>query len=113
MDGNEYIDYGMGLHPIILGYAYPAVDEAIKKQLSQGITFTLNHPLEVELAEVLKDLIPCAEMVRYGKNGSDVTTAAIRLARAHTGRDKGAPLFIDCELRYRRGFSNKRGQISN
>lgn len=90
VDGNEYIDYGMGLHPIILGYAYPAVDEAIKKQLSQGITFTLNHPLEVELAEVLKDLIPCAEMVRYGKNGSDVTTAAIRLARAHTGRDKVA-----------------------
>lgn len=90
VDGNEYIDYGMGLHPIILGYSYPAVDEAIKQQLSQGITFTLNHPLEVELAEVLKDLIPCCEMVRYGKNGSDVTAAAIRLARAHTGRDKVA-----------------------
>jgi glutamate-1-semialdehyde aminotransferase len=90
VDGNEYIDYGMGLHPIILGYAYPAVDEAIKRQLAHGITFTLNHPLEVELAEVLRDLIPCAEMVRYGKNGSDVTTAAIRLSRAYTGRDKVA-----------------------
>lgn len=90
VDGNEYIDYGMGLHPIILGYAYPAVDEAIKRQLAHGITFTLNHPLEVELAEVLRDLIPCAEMVRYGKNGSDVTTAAIRVSRAYTGRDKVA-----------------------
>jgi len=90
VDGNEFIDYGMGLHPIILGYAYPRVDEAIKNQLAQGITFTLNHPLEVELAEVLRQVIPCCEMVRYGKNGSDVTAAAIRLARAYTGRDKVA-----------------------
>lgn len=90
VDGHEYIDYGMGLHPIILGYAYPAVDEAIKGQLADGITFTLNHPLEVELAEVLRGLIPCAEMVRYGKNGSDVTSAAIRLSRAYTGREKVA-----------------------
>jgi glutamate-1-semialdehyde aminotransferase len=90
VDGHEYIDYGMGLHPVILGYAYPAVDEAIQGQLSQGITFTLNHPLEVELAEVLREIIPCAEMVRFGKNGSDVTAAAIRVARAYTGRDKVA-----------------------
>jgi glutamate-1-semialdehyde aminotransferase len=90
VDGHEFIDYGMGLHPIILGYAYPAVNEAIQAQLSQGITFTLNHPLEVELAETLREIIPCAEMVRYGKNGSDVTTAAIRVARAYTGRDKVA-----------------------
>jgi glutamate-1-semialdehyde aminotransferase len=88
LDGHEFIDYGMGLHPIILGYTYPAVDEAIQAQLRQGITFTLNHPLEVELAEVLRKIIPCAEMIRYGKNGSDVTSAAIRLARAYTGRDK-------------------------
>jgi glutamate-1-semialdehyde aminotransferase len=90
VDGNEYIDYGMGLHPIILGYAYPAVDEAIQRQLAHGITFTLNHPLEVEVAEALRELIPCAEMVRFGKNGSDVTSAAIRLSRAYTGRDKVA-----------------------
>lgn len=88
VDGNEYIDYGMGLHPIILGYSYPTVDEAIKAQLSHGITFTLMHPLEVELAEVLREIIPCAEMIRYGKNGSDVTAAAIRVARAYTGRTK-------------------------
>jgi len=90
VDGNEYIDYGMGLRPIILGYCYPAVDEAIEKQLKDGITFTLMHPLEVEVAELLTKIIPCAEAVRYGKNGSDATTAAIRAARAYTGRDKVA-----------------------
>jgi len=90
VDGNEYIDYGMGLHPIILGYCYPAVDEAIRKQLEEGITFTLMHPLEVEVAEQLIELIPCAEAVRFGKNGSDVTAAAVRAARAYTGRDKVA-----------------------
>ncbi len=88
VDGNEYIDYGMGLHPIILGYCYPAVDAAIERQLKDGTTFTLMHPLEVEVAELLRDTIPCAEQVRYGKNGSDATSAAIRLARAYTGRDK-------------------------
>lgn len=88
VDGNEYIDYGMGLRPIILGYCYPAVDEAIARQLKDGITFTLMHPLEVELAELLIDTIPCAEAARYGKNGSDATTAAIRVARSYTGRDK-------------------------
>jgi glutamate-1-semialdehyde aminotransferase len=90
VDGNVYIDYGMGLHPIILGYAYPVVDEAIINQLAHGTTFTLMHPLEVELAEKLRDIIPCAEMVRYGKNGSDVTAAAVRVARAYTGKAKVA-----------------------
>lgn len=88
VDGNQYIDYGMGLRPIILGYCYPAVDKAIAKQLEDGTTFTLMHPLEVELAELLINTIPCAEAARYGKNGSDVTTAAIRVARSYTGRDK-------------------------
>lgn len=88
VDGNEYIDYSMAVGPLILGYAYPAVDEAIRRQLAHGITFSLMHPLEVEVAELLHELIPCAEMVRFGKNGSDVTTAAVRLARAYTGRDR-------------------------
>lgn len=90
VDGNKYIDLGMGLRTVILGYGYPAVNEAIKKQLEDGTNFTLMHPLEVEVAELLKKLIPCAEAVRYGKNGSDVTTAAVRAARAYTGRDKVA-----------------------
>jgi len=87
VDGNEYIDYCMAIGPIILGYSYPAVDEAVRRQLKDGITFSLMHPLEVELAELLVELIPCAESVRYGKNGCDVTTAAIRLSRAATGRE--------------------------
>lgn len=88
VDGNEYIDYVMGLMPVILGYGDPDVDAAITRQLEDGITFSLASPLETELAERLVRLIPCAEQVRFGKNGSDATSAAIRLARAHTGRDK-------------------------
>ena len=88
VDGNRFLDYSMGILPITLGYAYDKVDDAIARQLKEGITFSLMHPLEVKVAEKLKEIIPCAEMVRYGKNGSDVTTAAVRLARAHTGRDK-------------------------
>ncbi|NQT71910.1 MAG: aminotransferase class III-fold pyridoxal phosphate-dependent enzyme [Chloroflexi bacterium] len=88
VDGNEYIDYPMALGPITLGYCYPAVDKAIIAQLQDGITFSLMHPLEIDLAELLIDTIPCAEMVRFGKNGSDVTSGAVRLARAYTNRDK-------------------------
>jgi glutamate-1-semialdehyde aminotransferase len=90
VDGNEYIDHILALGPVILGYAYPAVDEAIKEQIKKGISFSLPHSLELEVAEMLVDLIPCAEMVRFGKNGSDVTTGAIRVARAYTGKDKVA-----------------------
>ena len=88
VDGNDYIDYVMGLGPITLGYCYPRVDEAIRRQLEEGIIFSLMHPLEVELSELLVDLIPCAEMVRFGKNGSDATAGAVRVARAYTGREK-------------------------
>jgi glutamate-1-semialdehyde aminotransferase len=88
VDGNEYIDYTMALLPVILGYGHPATDDAIRRQLEEGITFTLMHPLEVELSELLVEIVPCAEMVRFGKNGSDATAAAVRLARACTGRDR-------------------------
>lgn len=87
-DGNEYIDYPMGLGAVILGHRYPATDEAVRKQLDEGISFSLMHPLEIEVAELLRDLVPCAEMVRFGKNGSDATTGAVRVARAYTNRDK-------------------------
>ncbi len=90
VDGNSYIDYPMGLGAILLGHAYPPVVDAICTQASRGSVFTLMHPLEVELAECLCDIIPCAEMVRFAKNGSDVTAAAVRLARAVTGREKVA-----------------------
>ncbi|MDP2601854.1 MAG: aminotransferase class III-fold pyridoxal phosphate-dependent enzyme [Deltaproteobacteria bacterium] len=87
VDGNEYIDYPMGIGPVILGHNYPAVTEAVQRQLQEGSAFSLPHPLEVEVAELLSEIIPCAEMVRFGKNGSDVTSAAVRVARAYTGRD--------------------------
>lgn len=87
VDGNDYIDYSLALGPIILGYGYPSVIEAVTRQLASGTTFSLPHPLEVELSEQLVEAIPCAEMVRFGKNGSDVTAGAVRLARACTGRE--------------------------
>ncbi|KAF0139823.1 MAG: aminotransferase class-III [Stygiobacter sp.] len=87
-DGNEYIDYMMGVGPLSLGYAYPKIDEAIKKQLEDGITFSMMHPLEVEVAELIREIIPNAEAVRYSKTGADATSAAVRLARAYTGKNK-------------------------
>ncbi len=90
LDGNGYIDYVLGLLPVVLGYADRHVDEAIRVQLDEGIVFSLPHPREAELAEELIRLIPCAEKVRFGKNGSDATSGAVRLARAYTGREKVA-----------------------
>jgi glutamate-1-semialdehyde aminotransferase len=87
VDGNEYIDYNMGIGPLSLGYAYEAVDNAIREQLADGITYSLMHPLEVEVAELIQQVVPNTEAVRYSKTGADVTSAAIRLARAYTGRE--------------------------
>jgi glutamate-1-semialdehyde 2,1-aminomutase/spore coat polysaccharide biosynthesis protein SpsF len=88
VDGNEYIDYIQGLLPNILGYANAEVNAAVAAQLEQGHSFSLPHPLEVELAERLTRLIPCAEKVRFGKNGSDATAGAVRGARAFTARER-------------------------
>ena len=87
VDGNKFIDYTMGLGACILGYAFEPVMKEVKKQMRKGNVYTLPHYLEHELAELLTMIIPCAEMVRFGKNGSDVTSAAVRLARAYTKRD--------------------------
>lgn len=88
VDGNEYIDYPMALGPIILGHAHPVVNAAVIEQLNMGSTFTHMHPLEVEVAEIMHALLPHMDMLRFGKNGSDVTTGAVRCARAVTGRSK-------------------------
>ncbi|NND84346.1 MAG: aminotransferase class III-fold pyridoxal phosphate-dependent enzyme, partial [Acidimicrobiia bacterium] len=88
VDGNEFLDYNMGVGPVTLGYRYPAVDDAIRRQLDSGITFSLMHPLEVEVSELIRDTVPSAEMVRFGKSGAEATSAAIRLARAYTGKEK-------------------------
>lgn len=87
IDGNRYIDLVGSLLPNILGYNDPDVDWAIRNQLDKGISPSLATELETQLAEKLIRLIPCAEMVRFGKNGSDATSGAIRLARAFTGLD--------------------------
>ena len=87
VDGHEYIDYILGLASITLGYAYPPVVEAVARQLGQGSIFSLPHPLEVEVSERLRDIIPCAEMARFLKTGSEADAAAVRVARAATGRD--------------------------
>jgi len=90
LDGNSYIDYMLGLGPVILGHGDPTINFAIAEVLTQGIALPLPHPAETELARVLQRLIPCAEMARFGKNGSDATAGAIRAARGITGRDKVA-----------------------
>ena len=88
VDENEYIDFNMGIGPLSLGYSYDKVDEAIKKQLEDGITFSLMHPLEVEVAQLINKVVPNAESIRYSKTGADITSAAVRAARAYTGREK-------------------------
>ena len=90
VDGNRYVDLVLGLLPVVLGYCDADVDEAIGRQLREGISFSLATRLEAELAERLIEIIPCAEMVRFGKNGTDATSAAIRLARAFSGRERVA-----------------------
>ncbi|MFH1998167.1 MAG: aminotransferase class III-fold pyridoxal phosphate-dependent enzyme [Planctomycetota bacterium] len=85
--GQAFVDWFIGWGPVILGYHHPEVDAAIADQLRIGPHLSLMHPLEVEVAEMLVEMIPCAEKVAFGKNGSDVTCAAVRLARAYTGRE--------------------------
>ncbi len=88
VDGNEFIDLTMGMGPASLGYCYPRIDDAIRDQLTCGINYTLLDTVELEVAELFNEIIPCADMVRYSKTGADATAAAIRLSRAHTGREK-------------------------
>jgi len=88
LDGNEFIDYSMALGVVSLGYADPEVNKAAKKGIDEGLIFTLSCPEEAILAKKLIDLIPCAEMVRFNKNGSDVCEGAVKLARNYTGKLK-------------------------
>ena len=90
VDGNEYLDFASGLLAISLGYCDADVNQAVLEQLNLGSIFSLPHRLETEVAEQLIELIPCAEMVRFGKNGTDATSACIRLSRAITGRERVA-----------------------
>jgi glutamate-1-semialdehyde 2,1-aminomutase len=87
VDGNEFIEYGMGLRAVTLGHAFEPVVEAAYRQMQLGINFTRPAKIEVDLAEAMLEIIDGADMVKFAKNGSDATTAAVKLARAYTGRD--------------------------
>ncbi|MEP7198873.1 MAG: aspartate aminotransferase family protein [Chloroflexota bacterium] len=96
VDGNEYIDYILGQGPLLLGHNPPEVLQAVRAQLDSLIISAGQHQLEIELSERLQRVVPCCEMVRYNNSGSEVVAAALRLARAHTGRQK----FIKFEGHY-------------
>ncbi len=87
LDGNEFIEYGMGLRAVTLGHGFESVVDAAYQQMKLGINFTRPAKIEVDLAETMLEIIDGADMVKFAKNGSDVTTAAVKLARAYTGRN--------------------------
>jgi len=87
VDGNEYVDMVMGCGPVTIGHNHPVINDAIKRQMEDGILYSMLHPLEVEVAEKLIGCIPSAERVKFSKNGSDVCAASVRLARHVTGKD--------------------------
>ncbi|HPM41780.1 MAG TPA: aminotransferase class III-fold pyridoxal phosphate-dependent enzyme, partial [bacterium] len=88
MDGNEYIDFICAYGPIILGHREPEIDDAVAAQMKKGFCFTLCQPVQNELAKRMRKLIPCCEQTVFVKTGSDATTAAVRIARGFTGREK-------------------------
>jgi glutamate-1-semialdehyde aminotransferase len=86
VDGNEYIDWAMGLTSVSLGHAFEPVLSAVRQELEKGVNFQCPSPIETELAELFLEAVPSADMVKFAKNGSTVTTAAVKLARAYTGK---------------------------
>jgi len=88
LDGNRYIDLVNSLAAITIGYKNRKIDNSVRKQMKKGSIFSLPGILEAEVAELIIETVPSAEMVRFAKNGSDATTAAIRLSRAYTGREE-------------------------
>lgn len=87
IDGNEFVDWGMGLSSVLLGHAYEPVLEAVRNELQNGCNFIRPSFIEAEVAELVTQVIPSAEMVKFAKNGSNATSAAVKLARAYTGKD--------------------------
>ena len=88
VDGNEFIDTAMGIGPIILGHCYKRVDDAVKEQIDKGVLGSINNRLEIELAETIVEMVPCAEMVKFCKSGGEADAIAVRIARAYTGKEK-------------------------
>lgn len=88
LDGDKYLDFMCGLGPIILGYNHKRTNDAVKNQIKDGMIFSLPTVLEQELAQLIVDTVPCAEQVRFAKNGTDVDLAAVRIARSYTDKEK-------------------------
>ena len=99
VDGNEYVDYLLGYGPLLLGHAHPTLIDAVQRQLSRGSVYGIPHRLEVEVGELLADLFPSIEMVRFGSAGTEAVLTAMRLARAATGRS----LIVKFEGQYHGG----------
>jgi glutamate-1-semialdehyde 2,1-aminomutase len=85
-DGRKFLDYGMALRAVTLGYSHPSVNQAAIREIALGNNLTRASVTELKAAELLAELIPSVEMVKFGKNGSNATTAAVKIARAYTGR---------------------------
>ncbi|HEX4240217.1 MAG TPA: aminotransferase class III-fold pyridoxal phosphate-dependent enzyme [Steroidobacteraceae bacterium] len=102
IDGNTYIDYALGMGPAVLGHAHPRVIEAARRSLALGQMYAGQHPAELDLAELVKRLVPSAELVRFGMTGSEMIQAALRVARSHTGRAK----IVKFEGHYHGWFDN-------
>jgi glutamate-1-semialdehyde 2,1-aminomutase len=101
-DGNEYIDYALGQGPMILGHSPPEVLDAVEAAMRRGQLFAGQHALEMNVAEKLQQMVPCAELVRFGNSGSEAVHTALRLARAHTGKER----FIKFEGQYHGWLDN-------
>ena len=87
VDGNEFVDWGMGLTSVLLGHAYEPVLDVIRKEIDNGCNFIRPSFIEAEVAELISEQIPSAQMVKFAKNGSNATTSAVKLARAYTGKE--------------------------
>ena len=90
LDGNTYVEYGMGLRAVTLGHGYEPVTAAVSRAILDGVSFSRPTQLELLAAEQFVAQVPGADMVKFTKNGSDATTAAVKLARAATGRKRVA-----------------------
>lgn len=90
VDGNEYVDFNNALCAVTLGHCDPDVTAAVEREARRGTIFSLSSEIEIEVARLIVETVPCAEKVRFGKNGSDATSGAIRAARAFTGRERVA-----------------------
>jgi len=88
VDGNEYVDTMAGIGAYQIGYCHEPVDRAAARQIARGALYSINHENEIEMAELLREAVPCCEMVRYAKGGGDADAVAVRIARGYTGRDK-------------------------